>query len=427
MTQFLYNLLFPFVFLAMLPGFLLRMLRRGNYRHRFGQRFGIYSHAVRQRIAGRRCTWMHAVSVGEVGIALKLAREMKRLEPDLELVLSTTTSTGFALARERSEDWMEIIYNPVDFLPFVRSAMNLIRPRRIVMVEAEVWPNLTWLAARNGIPMALVNARLSPRSARRFEKFRFFTGPIFRRLSFIGVCELEDVQTWGLLGVDTRRVHCTGSIKFDHARDAQPDGGWCRELLASLGVSERTQLLLAGSTHAGEEMLLAEIHRDIRSEDSLLVVAPRHVERVEALAGELAEAGFTVLRRSALPAPSGTPRPDVLILDTTGELAAWYAVGTVVFIGKSMLAHGGQNPVEAVVAGCPVVCGPHMENFPVITAKLLEAGAARQVTDAEQLRVVLAELLEDEALRAEMLRGACAVLAPHRGAAERTAQLLRKL
>src|SRR5262245_47520514 len=215
MIRFIYNLFWPIGLLFFLPSYFVKMIRRGGYREKFGQRLGIYDRELRVRLSKQKSTWLHAVSVGEVNIALKLANALRALEPDLYCVLTTTTTTGFALARKAAPFWVEIIYTPLDYWPIMRRAFSAIRPARIVLVEAEVWPNLAAAAHAHRIPLALANARLSPRSERRYLRFRFFVAPTFRLLDLVCVPEGTDVQRWAALGVLRNRIHVTGSIKFD--------------------------------------------------------------------------------------------------------------------------------------------------------------------------------------------------------------------
>src|SRR6266852_2284638 len=189
------------------------MIRRGGYREKFGQRLGIYDCDVRARLSKQRSTWLHAVSVGEVNIALKLANALRTLEPDLRCVLTTTTTTGFALARKTAPPWIEVMYTPLDYWPIMCRAFSVIRPARIVLVEAEVWPNLAAAAHARRIPLALVNARLSPRSEKSFRRFRFFVTSTFRLLDLVCVQEAADVDRWTAIGVLRENIHVVGSIK----------------------------------------------------------------------------------------------------------------------------------------------------------------------------------------------------------------------
>ena len=373
MIRLIYNLLFPLALLFFLPGYAVKMLRRGNYRHRFGQRFGIYDRALRARLAAQPHNWMHAVSVGEVMIALKLAAALKEREPELRVALTTTTTTGFALARKQAPAWIEVLYTPLDFWPIMRRAFGVIRPVRIVLVEAEVWPNLAAIAQRLRIPLALVNARLSPRSERRFQKFMLFVRPFFQKLDLVCVPEAEDIARWQSLGVERARIHLVGSIKFD-PEDVKASPEVPRKILRTLGIDASRPILLGGSTHQGEEEIIAKIWLRVRQEFPalFLIIAPRHVERAREIAGKLQKLGV----QTALRSEAGTATScDCMLLDTTGELRDWYSVATVVFIGKSLTARGGQNPVEAIIADCPVIFGPHMENFAVLARSLVEARA----------------------------------------------------
>src|SRR5207244_2830218 len=208
----------------------MKMVRRGGYRKKFGQRLGIYDRELRAWLSqsgGKRPTWLHAVSVGEVMIALKLVQQLRTLEPDVPCVLTTATTTWFALANKNAPPWIEVMYTPLDFWPVMRRAFSVIRPARIVLVEAEIWPNLAAEAHARRIPLALVNARLSPRSERRFRRFRFFVAPTFRLLDLVCVQELEHVDRWHRLGVEHSRIRHTGSIKYDPAgidHSAEPQG-----------------------------------------------------------------------------------------------------------------------------------------------------------------------------------------------------------
>lgn len=423
MIRLLYNLLFPLGLLVFLPGYLLKMRRRGNYRRHFGQRFGFYSDAVRGRLAGRLHTWIHAVSVGEVGIALKLAAKLRELEPTFSCALTTTTTTGFAFAEKEAPPWMIVLYNPLDFWPIVRRAFAVIRPVRILLVEAEVWPNLAAIAHAREIPLALVNARLSARSARRFLRFRWLVAPTFRCLDLVCAQEPGDVARWAALGIEPDVIKPVGSIKYDPSESAS-DAMLPLRILGSFCIEQARPIFFGGSTHAGEEDILADVFLRLRAEFPALVllIAPRHVERTREIAARLQQKGLQVARRSAAEIGSAA-EPDCLLLDTTGELRMWYAVATVVFVGKSLTAHGGQNPVEPILAGKPVMFGPHMENFPALARSLLAHDAAVQVANSAELVERAAELLRHPARRAELVRNAERVLAVHRGATQRTAEL----
>jgi 3-deoxy-D-manno-octulosonic-acid transferase len=433
MIRLIYNLFWPLGLLFFLPGYFSKMIRRGGYREKFGQRVGIYDGEMRNRLSNQRPTWLHAVSVGELNIALKLANALRALEPDLRCVLTTTTTTGFALGRKTAPPWIEVMYTPLDYWPIMRRAFSVIRPARIVLVEAEVWPNLAAAAHARRIPLALVNARLSSRSERRYRRFRFFVAPTFRLLDLVCVPERRDLERWIALGVSRNRIHVTGSIKFDSDVQARS-----QTVAASVPASPKLDegesdafspdslVLFGGSTHRGEEEILARVFLRLREQfPSLrLFIAPRHVERLQEIRAHL---GAMPLRVALASDTCGPADADCILLDTTGELQRWYGIATVVFMGKSLTAHGGQNPVEPILAGKPVVFGPHMENFATLAKTLVSNNAAMQVNDSDSLERTVGELLGDSKSRQRLVRNAHAALNDHKGGTARTAKLVHEL
>ena len=430
MIRFIYNLFWPIGLLFFLPGYLAKMIRRGGYREKFGQRLGFYDRELRVRPSKQRSTWLHAVSVGEVNVALKLANALRMLDPDLRCVLTTTTTTGFALACKNALPWIEVMYTPLDYWPIMRRAFSVIRPARIVLVEAEIWPNLAAEAHARRIPLALVNARLSPRSERRYRQFRFFIAPTFRLLDLVCVPEKEDADRWAALGVSRDRIRVTGSVKYDPAgldqvaeiqETAQP---------APLNhLDPERPVLFGGSTHRGEEEILATVFLRLRQQfpSLCLFIAPRHVERLREIRAQLDALGLRVALASEAHAGRESNDPDCRLLDTTGELQRWYGIATVVFMGKSLTAHGGQNPVEPILAGKPVVLGPHVENFATLAKALVSKKGAIQVRDIDSLELAIAELLRDSDARQRLVQSAHEVLSEHQGATMRAAMLIHEL
>jgi 3-deoxy-D-manno-octulosonic-acid transferase len=422
--RIIYNLLWPFGLLFFLPGYLLKMLRRGGYREKFGQRLGIYGAEIRPRLAKQRSTWLHAVSVGEVTVALKLAHALRALQPNLHCVLTTTTTTGFALANKSASPWVEVMYTPLDFWPIIRRAFAIIHPARILLIEAEVWPNLVAEAHARRIPIALVNARLSPRSENRFRLFRLLVAPTFRLLDLVCVQETEDVDRWRGLGVEPNRIRHTGSIKYDPVSLAERiDTGGID--VSDLDAFAERPVLFGGSTHRGEEEILAKAFLKLRQKFPLLClfIAPRHVERLREIRAQLGALSLHVRLASKL-ATLGHAKPECVLLDTTGQLRNWYPIATVVFIGKSLMAHGGQNPVEPIIGGKPVIFGPHMENFATLAMSLVANNGAIEVNDAGDLERAAEKLLRDDETRRLLVQNARKVLAQHRGATAQTAQLI---
>jgi 3-deoxy-D-manno-octulosonic-acid transferase len=436
--RFVYNLFWPIGLVFFLPGYLRKMVRRGGYREKFGQRLGIYDRELRAR-SNQRSTWLHAVSVGEVNVALRLANSLRALEPDLRCVLTTTTTTGFALANQKAPPWIQVMYTPLDYWPIMRRAFSVIRPNRIILVEAEVWPNLAAEAHARQVPLVLVNARLSPRSEARYRRFRVFVAPTFQLIDLACVPEPQDVQRWSALGIGRARIHVTGSIKYDPevqgeyepvaasvpASPKSNEDGWDASLI---GLPDRV-FLFGGSTHRGEEEILAAIFLKLRQQfpSLCLFIAPRHVERLPEIRAQLDTLGLHVALASEATSSHGLSDADCVLLDTTGDLQHWYGIATVVFIGKSLTAHGGQNPVEPILAGKPVVFGPYMENFRTLAKALVAKRGAIEVPDADALERGIGELLCDSKARQRLVLNAREVLSAHEGATARAAALIHEL
>jgi 3-deoxy-D-manno-octulosonic-acid transferase len=293
------------------------------------------------------------------------------------------------------------------------------------MIEADLWPNRIAACRKLGIPSALLNARLSRRSESRFRRARFFTAPFFNQLHLITLTEEEDTARWLTLGVDPHLLHWTGNIKYEMPQREPSD-----ELLlpSGLGWSHEDPLLLAASTHEGEEMEIAKAFLTLRHEHPLLrlVIAPRHVERRASILSALQTLGLSVSLRSM----ATSSLSDILLLDTTGELSHWYSLATVVFVGKSLACavhHGGQNMIEPLQNHRPVVIGPHTENFEPLASHLCAAGAALRVSDAASLVSALQSLLVDSCKRQRMIQAAEKILEPHQGSTLRTCEFVKSL
>lgn len=422
----IYNLFFPFVFLLLLPKYLLRMARRGGYRAKFGERFGMFTPEDSARLESGGWIWVHSISVGETLLALKVAKKIRELDPSAKIVLSVTTSTGFAVAQPSACEWLEIIYNPLDMPFIVQRSFNLIKPSRLIFIEA-IWPNLLATAHRAKVPTGFI-PRLSPRSERRFKKLALLVGPIFRLIDTFALPDASDVQRWEKIGVPKDRLTVTGNSKFDQGAAGPADPTALRQLLTGAGIPADAPVLLGGSTFPGEERALTEVFRSLRVDfpNLLLILVPRHVERTPAVLTDIAPLEMKVVLRTDLgkdTASAGGP-PDIIVVNSTGELRTWYHLASVVFIGKSLLAKGGQNPVEAVMAGKPVVFGPHMENFEPIVREWLAAHAAIQINDEVELRPAVASLLNHPERCAELARVAREIASKHEGATERAARHL---
>ena len=429
----LYNLLFAAVYPFLLPGFLLRMLRRGGYAARMGDRFALYpeglfgknrplfdSHALstKHQTLSTNFVWIHAVSVGEVQVAGQLMREWRKVEPDVLFCFSTTSSTGWKIAekelaslnlstsqpRNLSTPQDVLIYNPLDFPNFVKSALRTVRPRAIVLTESEIWPNFILQAKKMGIPLFLINARVSDRSAPRYKAARWFFGEVLS--SFTKIFAQSDLDRARLVaaGAPEEKVEVTGSFKFDVARRNEAKERELRRwIFGDEDVPEvRTRILLGGSTWPGEDEVLLNIYKKLltsslipHSSSLLLVIAPRHFEKADAVEANIRKAGFECVRRSREAKSAvrlGTSPSPVFLADTTGELMGLYGIADVVFVGKSLCAHGSQNMIEPCLCGKPTLVGPYTENFRPVMSDLLASDAIIQVKDVKELEERVVEV-----------------------------------
>lgn len=433
MIRLLYTILYSLGFVLLSPLFLYKMWKRGKYRENFWQRFGFYSADLRERLAPRkepRC-WIQAVSVGEVNVALLFIGALQRKFPDLRIVVTTTTSTGYALAYERLPQEVELLYFPQDFPWAVRRAYNLIRPDFIVLMESELWPNHIWMAARRGVPLFLVNGRMSLRSERRYKRLGGLSSEVFNNLSLVCAQSPEDADNFAALGVPRGRVHMTGNMKYDvsmpHADVQNVDPV---QLLKQISISPAQPILVAGSTHPGEEEILFNVFTDlqVRFPRLFLVLVPRHVERTREVADLARRKQIKFVLRSEINSHlEQTAKPyDCLIVNTTGELKWFYKVATVIFVGKSLVGQGGQNIVEAAASGHPVIFGPNMQNFRAIARQFIAAGACVQVPDGDALRRAVEELLENPDRRQAIAATAHRVIQANVGATTRCVDLIEK-
>ena len=430
----LYNLLFAAVYPFLLPGFLLRMLRRGGYAARMGDRFALYPDEIMPRIASpasnsRRAewVWIHAVSVGEVQVAGQLMREWRKTEPDVRFCFSTTSSTGWKMAERElgvgvdgrcRADGDVLIYNPLDFPNFVKSALKTVRPRAIVLTESEIWPNFILQAKKMGIPLFLINARVSDRSAPRYKAAKWFFGEVLS--SFTRIFAQSDLDKARLVaaGALAEKVEVTGSFKFDVARRNEAKERELREWIfgdaSDASESRMARILLGGSTWPGEDEVLLGIYKQLieQSNDrTILVIAPRHFEKADAIEANIRKYGFACVRRSreakskdeveqwkekfhCSPSAKDFDYPPVYLADTTGELMGLYGIADVVFVGKSLCAHGSQNMIEPCLCGTPTLVGPYTENFRPVMSDLLASDAIVQVKDAKELEEGIVGCLE---------------------------------
>lgn len=432
----LYNILFSIGCLLSSPYYLLRMRRRGvaqkdfNWTKNFEQRFARYDSRLKQAITNRHTLWMHAVSVGEVNLCTQVISELEPRMPNLKIVVSTTTTTGMERLQKQLPSHISRIYYPLDLRKFVSRALNTIRPEAVVLVEAEIWPNFLWKARSLGIPLFLVNARLSERSFRGYKRLGFLFRKLFASFAGVGAQTEADGARLKQLGCRPEAIHIVGSLKFDAAKLDERRLLDIPGMLKQLGVPAGAKIIVGGSTHAGEEAILAEQFLRLKRKfpELFLVLVPRHMERSREVGRELQAQGVKFVYRSEIVEATqyGPGEIECLLVNSTGELKHFYEQATVVFVGKSLTAQGGQNPIEPCALGKPVVFGPNMAEFADVVRNFKQHDAIVQVGDAAELEHALEQLLADDARRKTLAQNAIAVVRENLGAIDRTVEMIVK-
>jgi 3-deoxy-D-manno-octulosonic-acid transferase len=422
----LYNSLLLLASVGALPYFALKSLRATKYRAGLRQRFGHVPAEVLSALRGGRPLWLHAVSVGEVIAAVPLVNALRHRFPRLPILVSTVTETGQATAREKiAAD--AYLYFPLDYAWVVRQVIARLQPRLFLMVETEIWPNFLRELAQQDIPAMLINGRLSPRSFRGYRRLRPFMSQVLRSIAALSMQTKLDAERIIAIGAEPSRVQITGNLKYDLPLTSLSHGEE-QALRADLGLGG-APVFMAGSTHRGEEGIAIEAYLRARAQEPTLrlVLAPRHLDRLDEIEALLHRGRLTVQRRSRGCLSSHDGRGPVLLVDTIGELAKLYAVGTIVFIGGSFVPIGGHNVLEPAAHRKAILFGPHMHNFHQIAAALLEAGGALQVQTPEALSDHVCALLQQPERRHALGHAAYEVLRDNQGALARTVALIEQM
>lgn len=392
---------------------------------------------VPRRTGRGRCLWLHAVSVGEVLQLQPVIAALSKSDPELELVISTTTATGFDVARTRYPG-RQVFYFPLDFSWAVNAALSRINPSAIALVELELWPNFVFAAAQRGIPLALVNGRIGERSFRGYRYIRYLIGAILSKIGVLAVQSEAYATRLAALGADREKIHVTGSIKFDGVETDRTNPRTA-ELRRLFGLEENEIVFIAGSTQDPEERLAIRSYLQLRAKyrDLRLILVPRHKERFDEVAQLVQEEfGLPVIRRSernlceeirgvtppARPVDSGVA--PILLLDTLGELSACWGLATIAFVGGSLTSRGGQNMIEPAGYGAAVLFGPNTWNFKDVVDLLLGQEAALVVRSGEELTARLDELLSNRTNISKLGDRARSLVSAQRGATACTVDLL---
>lgn len=371
------------LFAATFPSFWLYTRLSGRYRKGLQERLGLIPPGITPRLEGSPRIWMHAVSLGEIRVAHAVYEAIRTLAPDASFIVSSTTDHGVGLARETFQG-VPVVYAPFDAVFCVRKALSRIRPDVMVFLETEIWPAWIHEAHKMGARVALLNGRISRRSAGTYIKFRGFWKRVLKNVDALSMIGEEDARRIRRMGADPAKVMVNGNAKYDLLA-GQADPAFVEEMRAELDLTPRSRVLVAGSTRRDEESMVLDAYDKILRHfpDTLLFIAPRHIDRTPAIASLLKSRGYAYQLRSHMIEQRVERRAPVVIMNTFGELFSLYSVGTIVFCGGSLVPLGGQNPLEPAAWGKAAFYGPFMENFPDAEALLARVGGGIRVSSTE--------------------------------------------
>ncbi|MDA7978870.1 MAG: 3-deoxy-D-manno-octulosonic acid transferase [Pirellulales bacterium] len=422
----LFNIAYLLLLIVISPWLLYRSWRTGRYRRGWAEK--LLGHAPKLT-RDRFRIWFHAVSVGEVNLLAPLLEGIARERPEWECVISTTTDTGYELAREKYSEHT-VFYAPLDFTWAVDRALANIAPDLLVLAELELWPNLIRRAAGGDVKVAVVNARLSEKSFRGYRRLGWLMRSVLQQLDGIAAQNMDYAKRFELLGIPTERIHTTGSIKFDNAQTDR-ENERTRRMRTLAGIDNSEKVFLAGSTQAPEEALAIGVYKQLHDAhpDLRLILVPRHPERFDTVARLLNESGLLWKRRSQFDdltadndsAHAGKP---VLLIDTVGELGAWWGVAYIAFVGGSMGTRGGQNMIEPAAYGAAVSFGPKTKNFRDVVEMMKQEDCATVVHDQQEMTEFVRECLTNPVKTGEMEERAKRLVIAQQGATQQTIQFL---
>ena len=424
MIYYLYNFLLTIFLIVTIPYFLLRSLISKRFRKALPQRMGFF-----QSPSFKRSIWVHAASVGEVFCSIPLLKKIKKEFPCSKVVLTTMTSTGKETAESHLPEADQILFVPIDHPLIIRRAIKKIQPGLLLIAETELWPNLLHGCGKKRIPIVLFNGRISQKSFRRYLSLKFFFKECLKYISLFLMQTEEDQKRVVEIGVDSQKTKVEGNLKFDQTFPSFTQKA-VGEMAEALGFHGQEKILIAGSTHSGEEEILVSLYKELKKIEPhlVLILAPRHLERLEEVERILTKESISWLRKTSLSLVvrrSDQDQPKVILLDTMGELMGIYSLGTLVFVGGSLVPIGGHNPLEPLFFRKCVLFGPFMFNFLEISSRLKEAGGAIQVTGRDDLFSQLKYLLSDERARKEVGEKGYQFLRRHQGATERMFKEIR--
>jgi len=425
MINALYNTLLTLGLILSSPFFAFKILTSTRYRSGMSQRLGISYKSVFKNVGDEEPLWIHAASVGEVLGSLPIIKGIRQANPALPILLSTMTASGNDMAKERAPGVNTITFFPLDHPWAVRRTISLVNPRAFLVAETEIWPNFLMELGRRRIPIMLFNGRISTRSHQWYKRFRFFLKSPLSAISAFCMQSNVDAQRIIEMGANPERVTVSGNIKFDQA-SPEITQGEKEALLQTLGIHTGQPILIAGSTHRGEEEFMLKVLRRLSPEypDLVLILAPRHLERVREVEILLTREKISWKQKTQLQGKGEGRGPRVILLDTLGELCKFYSIGTLIFVGGSLVRVGGHNILEPLFFKKPVLFGPFMDHFREISDEVLRRGAGFQIKEADQMVIHAKTLLENPSLRSNMGKCGFEIIKENRGATRKTLETI---
>ena len=431
----LYDIIFTFFMVGYLPFFFVKLGQAEDKKRLLLDRLSFYASSVGENSKEKKVIWIHAVSVGETLAARDFLRKMHSTFPDYRIILSTVTATGNRVAKKIADDNTDVIYFPLDISGITNKAVRYLHPSIVILMETELWPNLILSAHTYGAKIVIINGRLSPQSFRSYYRVKGLLQSVFKKIDLYLMQTDRYAKRLKKIGIPEHKIVVTGNMKFDNVempRDVSVDPV---TLKAHCGFQSNDIIVIAASTHRGEETIMCDVYRKLRTvwPQCKMLIAPRHIERTQEIIEILNRYRFSyaVADNTNVSEKMVSYRTDgahdVYILNTIGELKKMYAIGDVVFMGGSFIKHGGQNPLEAVVYKKAIVSGPHVFNFSDMYQTLFTLGAAVKVDSPEMCLRAIETILKDKTRTLAMTTKAYTWIEEMKGASERNSQYIKQL
>lgn len=391
------------------------------------QKLGFLPPHLLLKLSGSRPVWIHAVSVGEVTSTIPLIQEIKKRYPSQKIILSTVTVTGNYTATTRVREVDAVIYFPLDYPFIVKKVIRQIKPKLFIILETELWPNILRELKRNNIPSVVVSGRISNRSYHKYRWGRFFFTKVLDNIHLFCMQTEVDSKRIINIGADKDRVTTVGNLKFDQCVPTITTEEK-ENLYNMLSLKEGQTIFIAGSTHKGEENIVLEVFKNLKKtyEDLILILAPRHPERFDEVADLISHQKLRSIKKTKIKVAQKSNHHDIILLDTIGELSKLYSIGTIIFVGGSLVSTGGHNVLEPVAYKKAVIFGPHMDNFSEISRCLRESGGGFQVNNQEEFLSQTEMLLQNDVDRDKLGEKAFEVIAHNQGAINKSMEAIKR-